>query len=71
MYYDDLKYVKISNSQSMTVYDLISNIGGIFGICLGISFLSFFEIVELIYEIIYIICKRFTETKKVKQIVLK
>lgn len=36
-------------------YSLVSNIGGTFGVFLGISFLSFFEIIELIIEFFFII----------------
>ena len=39
----------------MTELDLISNIGGNLGLFIGISFLSFAELIELLVEIIYII----------------
>jgi hypothetical protein len=41
----------------MNGFDLISNIGGNLGLFIGISFLSFAELIELFIEIIYIIIK--------------
>jgi hypothetical protein len=32
----------------------MSNIGGILGVCIGISFLSLFEIVEFVFEAFWI-----------------
>jgi hypothetical protein len=37
---------------------LISNIGGILGLFLGISFLSFVEIFEIFYEILIILISK-------------
>jgi hypothetical protein len=39
----------------MDIFDLISNIGGNLGLFIGISFLSFAELIELFVEIICII----------------
>ena len=38
--------------------DLVSNIGGTLGLFLGISFLSFIELFELIIEILFIFFKK-------------
>jgi hypothetical protein len=51
VYYEDLKYTLISQSPKTDTLSLISNIGGILGLLLGISFLSFIEILEIIIEI--------------------
>jgi hypothetical protein len=40
------------------MFNFISNIGGILGVFLGISFLSFIEIFEIIFEIIFIFFKK-------------
>jgi len=42
----------------MDIFDLISNIGGNFGLFIGISFLSFAELIELFVEIIIILGKK-------------
>jgi hypothetical protein len=39
------------------MFDFISNIGGIFGLFLGISFLSFIEIFEILIENLFIVYK--------------
>ncbi len=45
----------IDQIAQMTVFDLISNIGGNLGLFIGISFLSFAELIELLVEFICII----------------
>ena len=54
VYYSDLQYTTISESAKTKLSDLISNVGGTFGLFMGISFLSFLEIFEIIIEIIFI-----------------
>jgi len=56
VYYKTLKHTVINQSPKMILSDLISNIGGIIGVFLGISFLSFIEIIDFILQIIYIFC---------------
>jgi len=55
VYYKDLKYTLISQEPKTKLFTFISSIGGIFGLFLGISFLSFLEIFEILFEIIYIL----------------
>ena len=55
VYYENLQYTVIDQIAQMNVFDLISNIGGNLGLFIGISFLSFAELIELLVEIIYII----------------
>lgn len=50
VYYKDLKYTFISQQAKMKIFDLISNIGGLFGLFLGMGLLSFVEIIEIILE---------------------
>jgi hypothetical protein len=52
VYYNNLEYTEILEVPFYSIIDLISNIGGTFGLFLGISILSFIEIVELIFNII-------------------
>ncbi len=51
IYYDDLSYVIISEKPALIFVDLLSTIGGIGGLFIGISFLSFVEIIEISLEI--------------------
>ena len=50
-FYKSLKYTIIEQKQEVELSDLISNIGGVIGVFLGISFLSFVEVFELLFEI--------------------
>lgn len=53
--YNQLSYTNIKESQKITILDLATNIGGTMGLFLGISFISFFEIIMLIIELIVLI----------------
>ena len=46
VYYESMKYEVTIDSLSVTSEDLLSKFGGTLGLFLGISFLSFIEIVE-------------------------
>ena len=54
VYYNDFKYTFISEEPRTELFNFISNIGGILGLFLGISFLSFIEIFEILFEIMFI-----------------
>ncbi len=54
VYYKDLKYTLIAQEPRTQLFNVISNIGGILGLFLGISFLSFMELIEILFQIIYI-----------------
>jgi len=45
----------ISNKPKTELFTIISNIGGTLGLFLGISFLSFIEIFEILFQVIYIL----------------
>ena len=51
LYYDEIKYTLMEESPAMEIMDLIANVGGTLGLFLGVSFLSFAEVAELIFEI--------------------
>jgi hypothetical protein len=58
VFYNDLEYTRISQLPKMDFFDLISNIGGNLGLFIGISFLSFAEIIELFIETFYILFEK-------------
>jgi len=58
VYYDKLAYTQISKDAKLESVDLASNIGGLLGLFLGMSFLSFAEFIEMIIEVLIIILKR-------------
>ena len=51
--YNDLSYTQINELQKITLLDLITNIGGAMGLFLGLSFISLFEIAQLVVELIF------------------
>lgn len=57
VYFKDLKYTLIRQEPKTQMFDFISNIGGILGLFLGISFLSFIEIFEILIENLFILYK--------------
>ena len=55
IYYEDLKYTKISQIEEMNFPDLLSNLGGTLGLFVGFSVLSFVEILEVILHVMTIL----------------
>jgi hypothetical protein len=53
VYYGDLGYQQFDEMEKMNLTDLISNIGGTLGLFLGMSFLSFMEIIDVLLQIIF------------------
>lgn len=58
VYYDKTSYTSISQVPQWSLFDLIASIGGTFGLFIGISFLSFIEIIELLIEVLIIISRK-------------
>jgi hypothetical protein len=58
IYYKNLNYKLISQKPKTEMFNFISNIGGLLGVFLGISFLSFIEIFETFFEIMFILFKK-------------
>ena len=49
IFYDSLSYIKsVEQARSGSVLELAANIGGILGLFLGVSLLSFFELIEVL-----------------------
>lgn len=53
IFYDDLSYKRYSQLEKWLIIDLISNIGGTLGLFLGMSFLSFVELIDLIVQLLF------------------
>jgi hypothetical protein len=72
VYYSDFSYKSIIEIPKMDFIDLIANIGGNLGLFIGVSFLSFAEIIELILEIFIILCrkKKQLNRKKFNQLIV-
>ena len=54
VYYDNLKFTVIEESPAMDLITLISGMGGTLGLFIGVSFLSFVEILEILIRIFFI-----------------
>lgn len=52
VYYGELGYEQYNEIPDTTWLDLISNIGGTLGLFLGMSFLSFVEVVDILMQIL-------------------
>ena len=53
IYYSNLEYTLISQIPKTKTFDLVSNIGGTLGLFVGVSFISFVEIFEIVWEIFF------------------
>ncbi|CAF0715638.1 unnamed protein product [Brachionus calyciflorus] len=65
LYYETLNYEEIIEKESIDFVGLLSNLGGIAGLFLGISFLSLVEIFEMAFQILYFFIGR-TKIKQIK-----
>ena len=57
VYYHSMQYLTTEQTQKFQGIDLLSNLGGVLGLWLGISLMTLIEIVELIYNLIYTFVK--------------
>ncbi len=53
IYFNNLGYTEVRKTAKINFGSLISNIGGILGLCMGMSILSVFQLVDMILEIIF------------------
>ena len=58
IYYENLEYTSIIQLPKMDIFDLISNIGSNLSLFIGVSFLSFAEIIEIFGEILIILLEK-------------
>ncbi|CAF1053650.1 unnamed protein product [Brachionus calyciflorus] len=64
IFYETSGYEEVTERESIDFVSLLSNIGGIAGLFLGISVLSLVEIIELGFKILHVLI----EIKKVRKI---
>lgn len=58
VFYDELKYTLIEQIWKTSYTDLVSSVGGIFGLFLGMSFLSFVEVFEILFEVLILFSEK-------------
>ena len=64
VYYDQLGFIEITREVKLEIVDLVSAIGGLLGLFLGMSFLSFAELIEIILETLAITLEKYKTSKK-------
>ncbi len=52
IYYSSLEYTYSNQIAKMNTFDLISNLGGLLGLFIGMSFVNIIEIIEITFELI-------------------
>ena len=67
LYFDSPSYLNYDESPSISVYNLVSNVGGAIGLLLGMSLLSIFEVLEMIILSIFLIIKHKYKSFKLKR----
>lgn len=65
IYFEDFHYTLITDQAQTTVESLFGSIGGLLGLFLGTSLVSFFEFSDLIFSLIFIVCENM-KTKIIK-----
>jgi hypothetical protein len=60
VFYRTLKYISISQQAKTKPEQLVSNLGGYLGLFVGLSFISLFEIIEIIIEVAFIFTGKHT-----------
>ena len=58
IYYQTMEYTHISEKPKINIVDLLANIGGTLGLCLGLSVLSFIEMFEIMAKVCLVLVKR-------------
>ena len=58
IYFDNLNYKIKYQIPKIYLFDLVSAVGGTLGLCLGMSFLSLFEIFDFLYHLLEIKIKQ-------------
>ena len=55
VFYESMDYTYVILSPKITLVDLLSNLGGSIGVLLGFSLFTFFEAIEILLNVIYIL----------------
>ncbi len=58
IFYNEIKETVVTESPSVQFSDLMAQIGGVLGLFLGMSFLSFVEFLEIFIKIIFVLTKK-------------
>lgn len=67
IFYKNIEYTQLDELEKMGLFDLVSAIGGVLGLFLGVSFLSFAELIEILLELM-LSCYESRKSRKVNKI---
>lgn len=65
IYYDDIDYQLIKEIPTVSIINLLANIGGMLGLFMGMSCLSFIEFLEMAFEIFWHFTKKMSSSHKI------
>jgi hypothetical protein len=65
IFYDDLRYTEIVDSERMSLVDFVSSLGGVLSLFLGASLLSFMEIADILNQSLMFLFGHGKKTSKV------
>ncbi|CAF0942247.1 unnamed protein product [Brachionus calyciflorus] len=68
VYFDDIGYTIVEEKPSKTIEQLVADIGGFLGLCIGISILSVAEIFDSILKIILLFFQKKNESIKISHL---
>lgn len=68
VFYSALGYEQYQEQAKMEVIDLVSNIGGTLGLFLGMSFLSFVEILDVFLQICFVRIPKLAKSNSISQL---
>lgn len=63
IYFDKIEHVEITEVESMSSFNLLANIGGTLGLFIGVSVLSFVEVIELTIEMGLVFVQNFIQKR--------
>ena len=66
VYFNRLEFTAIDELEKIPFIDLVSGTGGLIGLFLGMSFLTIFEYIELLYSVLVVYFLK-NKTRKSKQ----
>ena len=62
IHYSSLEYTYSNQIAKMNTFDLISNLGGLLGLFIGMSFMTIIELIEILFELInHFLCKKYSK----------
>ncbi len=64
VYYSDLSYTYMSDTPQDDWFTFIANVGGLMGAFIGVSIMSFAEVIELIFRIMYLLINNILKFKR-------